>query len=790
MYLNILKKDLKRKKTMNIILLLFISLSAMFVASSVNNIITVVNALDYYFEKADAPDYFMVTKDLITDAMISETLDDITEIDSYKIEKVYYANPDNFYLDGKTMAMKNSSVIMAFENRAVNFFDSENNIIESVEEGTVILSGKAMHNCNIEKGDIIVIRLEGVTLSLTVAGSCKDAILGSDMMGMTRFILNENDFRKFSENESISAMLGGSLCYINTENTGAVVKALGDIDSVIFANTIDVIKMTYVMDVIIAGILLVISVCLILIAFVVLRFTITFTLTEEYREIGIMKAIGIGNTKIRILYLVKYFMLAVTGSVIGFFGSIPFGNLLLKSVSESMVLGNDNAVITNILCCIGVVAVILLFSFNCTGKVKRFTPIDAIRSGTTGERFSKKSMLCLGKSSAKPSFFMALNDILSSPKRFGTVMLAYILCLSLVLILVNSVNTLKSDKLAAAFGIVETDVYLNHFESERMSFMTTGGEDKCREKLENIEKTLADNGMPTDCSIEILFKYSLTHGENSCKSITLQGMNTTADMYEYFEGTPPQNENEVAITPLISEKLDAQIGDTITIIHSFGEREYLVTALYQSMNNLGEGVRLHETAETDFVQTSGLLSFQLDFTDNPDKETVRERIEKIKDIYDTDNVYTAGEYVEKTIGVADMIESVKILTLSVVMVIIALVTILMERSFITKEKNEIALLKAVGFGIGSVIKWHTARFCIVGIISTVIALILTMPLTELMVTPIFEMMGAFYGVEYEINSLEVFVIYPLIVLAITIISALFTSLYTKTIKTSETSDIE
>ena len=62
MYLSILKKDLKRKRTMNVILLVFIMLAAMFVSSSVNNIISVTSALDNYFEMADAPDYFIATK--------------------------------------------------------------------------------------------------------------------------------------------------------------------------------------------------------------------------------------------------------------------------------------------------------------------------------------------------------------------------------------------------------------------------------------------------------------------------------------------------------------------------------------------------------------------------------------------------------------------------------------------------------------------------------------------------------------------------------------------------------
>ena len=57
---------------------------------------------------------------------------------------------------------------------------------------------------------------------------------------------------------------------------------------------------------------------------------ITFTVTEEYREIGVMKAIGITDFKIRSLYLVKYLMLAVVGAAIGFLASIPFGNMLLQ----------------------------------------------------------------------------------------------------------------------------------------------------------------------------------------------------------------------------------------------------------------------------------------------------------------------------------------------------------------------------------------------------------------------------------------------------------------------------
>ena len=56
MYLDILKRDVKRKKTMNIILLLFTILAATFVSSGLSNVITVMNGTDYFLDKAGIGD--------------------------------------------------------------------------------------------------------------------------------------------------------------------------------------------------------------------------------------------------------------------------------------------------------------------------------------------------------------------------------------------------------------------------------------------------------------------------------------------------------------------------------------------------------------------------------------------------------------------------------------------------------------------------------------------------------------------------------------------------------------
>ena len=90
---------------------------------------------------------------------------------------------------------------------------------------------------------------------------------------------------------------------------------------------------------IVAFIIVILSVCLMIVSFVILKFSIGFSIQDDFREIGVMKAIGIRNLKIRTLYLTKYTALAAAGAVIGLIISYPFGKMLLKSVSEGMVLG-------------------------------------------------------------------------------------------------------------------------------------------------------------------------------------------------------------------------------------------------------------------------------------------------------------------------------------------------------------------------------------------------------------------------------------------------------------------
>lgn len=788
MFFRILKKDLQRKKTMNLILLIFIVLATMFVASGMNNVVTVMNGTDYYLDKAGIGDFIIITMGDDAVGCLDEMLATEPAVDDYRMENVIFGSQDNLSaMDGKEIETKNTLIFQSLKGSALSFFDMENEKIKTIERGHAYASGDFMEVNHLKEGDCIQLEHSGVKLTLELDGKAKDALLGSDFMGNTRLILNDTDVQTLLGNEEIQAHYRGQICYIDTEDVREMTSAMSGVSNVVFDGSRSTIQMCYVMDMIVAFVILILSICLIIVSFVVLKFSISFTIAEEFREIGVMKAIGITNAKIRGLYLFKYLFMAQVGAAAGFFASIPFGNMLLRSVSDNMVLGNKNAMLVNLAGTLLVIAVIVLFAYLCTGKVKKASPIDAIRSGQTGERYKKKTIYRIGKSHVGTGLYLAVNDVISSPRRYVTIMISFCLCTLFVLILVNTTATMKSPNLITTFGI-KSDLYVTDV-AEVMKYMNTGSKSEMEECLEHKGEELTGQGMPAELCIELQYKYAVSFEGKDYVLTCMQGMGTKASEYKYSEGSAPQNEDEIAITPQISELTGAKIGDTMTIHYEDGDKECMVTAYFQTMNLLGEVIRLHEDAPTDFRSISSALSYQIDFTDHPSADEIEKRKEKIKKLYDNNKVMDAAEYCVDCIGVVGTMEEVQYLLLGITLVVVILVTILMERTFIADERSQIAILKAIGFSDRTVIRWHVYRFGLVSLAAVIVAAVISIPMTKLCITPVFGMMGA-SDIDFKIDMLQIFVIYPGIVLAVTILIAWLTAIYTKTIKSSDTANIE
>ena len=782
MLFRMLKKDLSKKRVMNCILTLFILLATLFVASGISNVITVMNGSDYFLDKAGLGDYVVLTMREGGYTALDDFLKDNPNVKGYRLEKVVYSEKSDYRINGEKISLSSTAVLTDISDNGLTYFDKDNQVIETITPGHCYVSGHFLTENNCAVGDTIQYKKGRVELSLLIDGTMKDAVFGSEMMGNVRLLLSHEDMEKVRADEETVRYYGGEMSYIDTDDVKALAASLTDVDNIGFDGARVMIKTTYVMSLILAFIVLILSVVLIVVSFLVLRFAINLSILEDYHEIGVMKAVGIRVAKIRSMYASKYFTLAIVGTLIGGALSFPFGKVLIDSVSKNMVLGNDSDVLAHIIGALLVVLVISAFAWRGTKKVKKMSPVDAIRNGQTGERFRKKKGKRIAKTRGSSEMFLARNDLRSTPKRYLSVILSIAISMMLVLVIVNTSETMLGDRFIDSFA-ARSDLYIGTLES---------GLIKDREQMdaymEELAKKITDAGMPCTISTDIQYVYNTVVDGKAYKLNYQQGINTTAADYKYLDGMIPQNANEVAITDSIHEKTGLSIGDTFTV--DFGEQkiECLVTATYQTMNNMGDIIRFHEDAPTDLKHYKAMLAWQVNFTDHPDAKEIDARCERLKELLNTDEVRNAADFCSKTMGVADTMVTVQNLLLIITLIVVLLVIVLMERSFVADEKSQIAILKAVGFRNNIIVRWHVLRFAICAAIAVVAAIALSIPMTYLCITPIFRMMGL-KTVDYAINPLKL-IIYTGIVFVFTILVAWITAQCVRRVKSSDTANNE
>ena len=296
MFWRILKKDLKRKKVMNVILLLFIILCSMFAAASVNNIIAVTGGIDHYFDMADVPDVEVQVRD---DCGIEKELEALPSVKEIRhVKALAVPSSKSFIHNGEKLnSFINPAGLLSDDEMVMNYFDKENNIIKDVEKGTFYATAGFTADTDIKEGDDVTIKLENIELTLKYMGYFKGALFSTDKGGNPMLILDSEDYENIERSSGQLTFMPSETLHIYTDDPDAVAELAKKYDGV-YVSTREDKKAIYIYDMLTAYIMMAISIVLMITAFVVLRFTIGFSISEEIREIGVMKAVGLSNSSI------------------------------------------------------------------------------------------------------------------------------------------------------------------------------------------------------------------------------------------------------------------------------------------------------------------------------------------------------------------------------------------------------------------------------------------------------------------------------------------------------------
>ena len=794
MLLHILQKDINRKKSTNVILLLFIILAATFLTASVNNLITINGALDYYMDIAKVPDFLYIIN------MSEESLETPADkffkncayVSEYEMQDMYTLLDDAIeitYCAGdleKHSYEKGNLVMLApVPENFTRIFDMQNAPL-SLQSGEIAIPKQQAELNGLNIGDKLKISAPDRDMEFIIGAIAKDAVLGSSMIGAKRIFIGKEDYdylmgdaeryhtRLYSVNCSDVESFQKEFKKENPEITIGIDKPT--------------IKMVYFFNLLMAGIMVVIGICLILVSFLILRFTIVFTLQEDYKEIGIMKAIGIRDIRIKGIYLLKYFVIALVGSAVGMGLSFPFSRILLAQVMDDFVIPAAGCgFFIHLLCAALIVLMVLLFCYSCTGKIKKFTAVEAIRNGGNGERYHGGAKLKLNKRTGMlPCVYLACNDVVSHMRRY--LILAVIFCIGTMEILLplTALHTLKDDSIIRIFSVQPSTFHIETGGLEQ--YVVEDDDTLIRKDMETIKTKLADNGITAQVWMEVWYMVPC-YGRNADEqtdAYTMQLLGIKEDDYDVLEGSVPVLENEVMMTEKTAQDLGVSIGDYVHYQFPDGEKDFIVTGIYQSMMNMGYGLRVSKDAQMPYKMLSGLLSFQVEIESDLKQEALKAELE---DIFPDYEFSTDREWVDNMIKVTGQMDALQVFITAVVLIINMLITVLMVKTLIARERGEVAMLKSIGFADKTIRGWQSMRILIVLFAAILAGSLLSGILDSFIIGSIFSIMGA-TSMQLVKNPLETYLLYPALMLAVTGITAYLCAAKIKSVDVKEINTLE
>ena len=95
-----------------------------------------------------------------------------------------------------------------------------------------------------------------------------------------------------------------------------------------------------------------------------------------------------------------------------------------------------------------------------------------------------------------------------------------------------------------------------------------------------IEDILAEHDMPGTVYLETWYKLPVTSKNENFNIPFLKCKDTKTTDYEYTDGIPPMCTDEIAVTEQIADKLNAHIGDHVTVNIGNEKKEFIITAYF------------------------------------------------------------------------------------------------------------------------------------------------------------------------------------------------------------------
>lgn len=466
---SIIKNDFIKNKAINMALLFFIIFSSMLAVMSVLMAVQTFTSISDLYKVAAPPHFLQMHKGDIDEAKINKFMSENKLVTYSQIVNMLTVYGENINIVGNDYNYNLSdcrldiSLIKQNSNRDLLLDTNHKKVV--LKDGEVGVPMLLKEQYHMEIGDHLILNINNTKKELVIKEFILDSMMNSSMASSTRILISDTDFdalsNGFLKNEYLIE------AYFDNSNDGETFKTLYQ-DAELPQNgqlvTYSIIfLMSALTDIVTVFILFIVSILLILVAFICIRFTIMTALEEEINEIGTMKAIGLNFRDIRGIYFNKYKVLSLLGVVLGYVIALTSSSLFTGHISSTF----GNMKLHPLSLILGLVAnfiVFILINHYCKKilkKIKNITVIDALVNRNVFDKKKKSTRDGLYKSKKlSVNWLMGIREVLYGFKSWLIVLSVVSISIVMIMVPVNLLKTFESPEFITYMGSSQEDILI------------------------------------------------------------------------------------------------------------------------------------------------------------------------------------------------------------------------------------------------------------------------------------------------------------------------------------------
>lgn len=631
----------------------FIAISITMISLTLLLFVNLSGAIDHLMSEAKTPSFLQMHTGQINEQQLETFVQSRKDIEEFQVCKFLNLDNCDVVLGNQSLIESSQDNGLSVQGDGFDLLLDLNDQAPQVMPGQVYVPICYQEMYDVAIGDSMKIKDE----TLLVAGFMRDAQMNSMMASSKRFLVSKEDYKKLSslgqEEYLIEFLLkdDSDITAFRTAYENAHLPMNGPTITKPLINMMNTLS-----DGIVIIIILSISLLVLLVSMVCIRFMLLIRMTAESGEIGILKAIGLSSKMIQKLFVRRYTWLIMIGSSLGVVISMCLYNPLSSQIQKlyGVSLEGRDIFLVSLLGAIVLGVVILLFVMSVLKKLGKMTALSAL--SRKGEETKKhRSKVCIVIVSAIAVFLMMIPS--------------------------NLFTTMSSKKFVTYMGIGDGEIRMD---------LRQG--DNIKEESNQISEILSQDKDILKYALYQTSSVPVTLSDGTTMKMLMERGKHTIFPVAYSQGSTPKAEGEVAISYLLAEELQLSQGDHLLVHNGDQEEECTVTGIYSDITNGGKTAKLYSEQPNKAEDVMWSIVY-VTLKDNVDKQAFMDKYSE-KGL----SVVDIGVRVKDTYGpTINQIQRASLLAKAIGTVIILLVITTFIRLMIANERTQISIQKAVGF---------------------------------------------------------------------------------------------